>query len=46
MIENLKSYAHNQAGSFGLGNQTTTTGSVSTLLLISLNSKYMGRELG
>ena len=26
----LKPYAHNQASSFGLGNQTTTTGSVST----------------
>lgn len=31
MTSNHKSYAHNQAGSFGLGNQTTTTGSVSTL---------------
>ncbi len=39
MIENLKSYAHNQASSFGLGNQTTTTGSVSTLPLISLHGK-------
>lgn len=36
MIENLRSYAHNQASSFGLGNQTTTTGSVSTLPFIFL----------
>ncbi len=35
MIENLKSYSHNQASSYGLGNQTTTMGSVSTLSLFS-----------
>jgi hypothetical protein len=31
MMKNHKSYAHNQASSFGLGNQKTTTEGVSTL---------------
>jgi len=28
--KNIRSYAHNQASSFGLGNKKTTTGIVST----------------
>ncbi len=43
MILNLESYAHNQARSFGLGNQTTTTGSVSTLPLIFSKVVYASK---
>ena len=35
MIKNIEAYSHNHKSSVGLGNQTTTTGSVSTLSLFS-----------
>ena len=45
MIENLKFFACNQASSYGLGNQTTTVGSVSTFPLISLIIEDTGGEV-
>ena len=45
MTINIRSYAHNQASSFGLGNQLTTTGGVSTLPFIFLKVEYILQKL-